>query len=356
MGVWLQKTDSKGLTVLEQISYFRQIVRDNILAIMKFLAIGLLFFQSMAIGSSTPEVAAPTERLHSRDVVKRARDCGVFTMTCENAAAWRTSQRDYGVSGPPLQEPPKCLMRRVEDRYDATNDDTRNRVQSGCQASNGRSACNSAPFSQAFHDPQDNRPGDKTINCDEWPMAITRQNDFVPGQVRNSLRCIDQGENSSGGSQLANFFRDVKPTRGEAKTCPGLMQDGDTWQIKFDLAGADPSKTRYCQNKGFCDNDGFQFHMTAKNGPFGYPYNPSTMNRYTQEGTGGKDLLQCSVVVNRRGNQGFTITVFDNTGTRRGQQGLSSFAPTGSVVVPGLPATLTFSKTGPFAASGAGMG
>ena len=80
-------------------------------------------------------------------------------------------------------------------RYDGTNDDNRNRVQSGCQA--GRSVCNVMPFSQAFHDPQDNRLGDTTINCDEWPMATTKQGDFAPGQVRNSLRCIDQRENSS---------------------------------------------------------------------------------------------------------------------------------------------------------------
>ncbi|KAL9032249.1 MAG: hypothetical protein Q9180_006609 [Flavoplaca navasiana] len=61
--------------------------------------------------------------------------------------------------------------------------DTRNRAQSGCQAANGRSVCNSAPFSQAFHDPQNNVPGDQSINCDEWPMATTKQSDFAPPAV-----------------------------------------------------------------------------------------------------------------------------------------------------------------------------
>ncbi|KAL8686740.1 MAG: hypothetical protein Q9218_006897 [Villophora microphyllina] len=71
-------------------------------------------------------------------------------------------------------------------------------------------------------------------------MAGIKQSDFVQGQVRNSLRCIPATENSSGGGQLGNFINGATPTRGLARTCPGTIQDGDTWQIVFDLAGADP--------------------------------------------------------------------------------------------------------------------
>ncbi|KAL8879837.1 MAG: hypothetical protein Q9198_002628 [Flavoplaca austrocitrina] len=114
------------------------------------------------------------------------------------------------------------------------------------------------------------------------------------------------------------------------------------------------SKIKYCTPT--CAPDGFQFHMTAKtSAPLDSPYNPNTMNRYTQEGTGGKDLLQCSTKVRRQGDQGFTVYVYDNAGNEKGYRALSSFSNGGTVTVPGLPSTLTFTRIGPFATSGAGM-
>lgn len=93
-------------------------------------------------------------------------------------------------------------------RYDSGNTKQRNLVQSGCQSSNSRSVCNSLPFSQAFHDLQNITPGDMSFNCDAWPMASIKQNDFVQGQVRNSLRCIDSSENSS---KLTDFITASSP-------------------------------------------------------------------------------------------------------------------------------------------------
>ncbi|KAL8753156.1 MAG: hypothetical protein Q9184_005506 [Pyrenodesmia sp. 2 TL-2023] len=283
----------------------------------------------MATGSSTPAGAVPAERVHSRDVVKRAgRDCGIFTMACDRAgnacnnACFHINCQSGGAAS-------RTMV------YDGTNDDTRNRAQSGCEA--GRSVCNVMPFSQAFHDPQDNRLGDVTINCDEWPMALTKQGDFVPA--------------IAGGSQLAAFIQGYTPTRGQGKTCPGAVLAGDFWQVEFDLVGADP---RYCTPTGGCANDQYQFHMTAKGTALDFPYNPGAMNRYTQEGTGGKDLLQCSVTVHRVGDKAFNIAVFDNTGTKRGENSLSSFSNGGYVTVTGLPATLRFTRIGPYAESGAG--
>ncbi|KAL8901454.1 MAG: hypothetical protein Q9192_000560 [Flavoplaca navasiana] len=164
----------------------------------------------------------------------------------------------------------------------------------------------------------------------------------------------DRAGNACGGSQLRAFIQTETPTRGQPKTCPGAMQDGDYWQITFDYAGADPSKIKYCTST--CAPDGLQFHMTAKtSAPLDSPYNPNTMNRYTQEGTGGKDLLQCSTKVRRQGDQGFTVYVYDNAGNEKGYRALSSFSNGGTVTVPGLPSTLTFTRIGPFATSGAGM-
>jgi len=55
------------------------------------------------------------------------------------------------------------------------------------------------PFSQKLHDPllSEPKPGDSSINCDEWPMATVKQDDFVEGKIRNTLRCINAKENSS---------------------------------------------------------------------------------------------------------------------------------------------------------------
>ena len=35
------------------------------------------------------------------------------------------------------------------------------------------------------------------INCNEWPMAMTKQDDFIEGKVRSSLRCMPADESSS---------------------------------------------------------------------------------------------------------------------------------------------------------------
>ncbi|KAL8979893.1 MAG: hypothetical protein Q9205_004882 [Flavoplaca limonia] len=54
-------------------------------------------------------------------------------------------------------------------------------------------------------------------------MATTKQADFQPGTVRNSLRCIPGSENSS-----------------PKKTCPSPMQDGDYWTFQPGLTNASP--------------------------------------------------------------------------------------------------------------------
>ncbi|KAL8646609.1 MAG: hypothetical protein Q9226_006784, partial [Calogaya cf. arnoldii] len=56
--------------------------------------------------------------------------------------------------------------------------------------------------------------------------------------------------------------------------------------------------------------------MTAKVGPIGFPYVPSTSNRYKQHGT-ATDLLQCRVDVKRTGDMAFNIVAYDGTGTQK---------------------------------------
>ncbi|KAI4145515.1 MAG: hypothetical protein L6R39_003783 [Caloplaca ligustica] len=156
-----------------------------------------------------------------------------------------------------------------------------------------------------------------------------------------------------GEAQLSTFLAGTN-TRGAKKTCAGTVQDGDFWQIAFDLTNADQGAVQHCANPSACGGDSYQFHMTVKNGPLDFPYNPSAMNHYTLDGT-GKDILQCSVAVHRQGDRAFNVYVYDNSGTQKGMGALSAFANGGTITVTGLPQGLKFTRVGLFAASGAGM-
>lgn len=94
--------------------------------------------------------------------------------------------------------------------------------------------------------------------------------------------------------------------------------------------------------------------MTQKNGHFSFPYNLGTDNRYTQDST-GKDLLQCSVTIKRQGNSGFTVTLFDTAGVRKGQQGGYLSLNGQSFSTNGLPQPFELKRTAVYAASGTGM-
>ncbi|KAL8888575.1 MAG: hypothetical protein Q9192_006154, partial [Flavoplaca navasiana] len=208
----------------------------NLIKIEKMKPIGLIPFT--LLGSWTTNVlslgdpvdVAVLERAHSRAIIKRAgRDCGIFQMDCVNAAGACNNACYYK----------NCINPNgYKMVYDATNTDERNRAQSGCTVG-GVSICNQLPFSQVFHDPQNKIPGDTSVNCDEWPMATTKQTDFQPGTVRNSLRCIPGSENSSGGGQLSNWLLGDNRT-GPKKTCPSPMQDGDYWNFQPGLTNASP--------------------------------------------------------------------------------------------------------------------
>ncbi|KAL9629317.1 MAG: hypothetical protein Q9204_005341 [Flavoplaca sp. TL-2023a] len=200
----------------------------KLLGLTPFILLGSWITHVLSFGDLGD--AAILERAHPRAIVKRAgRDCGIFEMDCV-AAAGACNNACYFKN---------CInpngYRMV---YDATNTEDRNRAQSGCTVG-GLSICNQLPFSQVFHDPQNKIPGDTSVNCDEWPMATTKQTDFQPGTIRNSLRCMPGSENSSGGGQLSNWLLGDNRT-GPKKTCPSPMQDGDYWTFQPGLTNASP--------------------------------------------------------------------------------------------------------------------
>ena len=179
-------------------------------------AVAIALLQVWSIEASTREDDTPFVHIHPKEVVKRAgRDCGKFVMYCEKAAGacnntcYHISCVDPGTArmvycipvGPFLST---CVANNARKlSYDAGNTNNKNRIHSGCQTSDG-SVCNKMPFSQRFHDPLNKNPGDTTVNCDEWPMATVKQDDFKKGVDRNSLRCIRASENST---KLGCHFR-----------------------------------------------------------------------------------------------------------------------------------------------------
>ena len=94
------------------------------------------------------------------------------------------------------------------------------RKMSGCE-SNDHTVCRSMPFSQFFNDElrSERDQEEESYNCDEWPMALVQTEDFLQGSVRNSLRCVEEGENFSEWSPscLPRHERADKPTRSRCK-------------------------------------------------------------------------------------------------------------------------------------------
>lgn len=118
------------------------------------------------------------------------RDCGSYTLDCKGAEG-ACNNACYHIN---------CNTNSGSnrDRFtyigpDAQKEQDKNRQQSGCTPGPDGSVCNNFPFSQRFREPAlaltDN------IQCDEWPMASSIQDDFASGTIRNSLRCIPGSEN-----------------------------------------------------------------------------------------------------------------------------------------------------------------
>ena len=152
--------------------------------------------------ASIINVGDSSVRVLPRALIPRAgRDCGTFVMYCEKAAG-ACNNACYHINC--INKDSEIMVyvryyswyiRLANSRpsYDASQSNTRNRHQSGCETKDS-SVCNSLPFSQKFKDPLDD---DDEANCDEWPMASIKQDDFKEGTIRNSLRCIPKSENSS---------------------------------------------------------------------------------------------------------------------------------------------------------------
>ncbi|KAL8680220.1 MAG: hypothetical protein Q9224_000918 [Gallowayella concinna] len=74
------------------------------------------------------------------------------------------------------------------------------------------------PFSQWFKDGYTVAPDAPDYNCDEWPMATVKQDDFKEG----------------GGVQLRHFVAGDNK-EGPKKTCDGKVVGGDYWNVEFNL-------------------------------------------------------------------------------------------------------------------------
>ncbi len=162
-----------------------------------FIAVFLHLYtgEARSATSSPNEVAVPSSvaartliPTHARNFVRLSgRDCGKFIFKCKDAEG-ACNNACFHIN---------CVDASTRKMvFDSSNSNDENRKQSGCKAG-GKSICNQMPFSQRFHDPFNNDPGDQKINCDEWPMATIKQTPFKEGTIRNSLRCIPRGENSS---------------------------------------------------------------------------------------------------------------------------------------------------------------
>ncbi|KAK4691577.1 hypothetical protein P7C71_g5449, partial [Lecanoromycetidae sp. Uapishka_2] len=178
--------------------------------------------------------------------------------------------------------------------YDSGDNNAANRAASGCDT--GGSICNKMPFSQKLNDAQ----GLTSPSCDEWPMAeVNNSRNTDP----NVLRCINQPENSSGGSQLSNFIQGVGSQPGRQGS--GDFVEGDYWDVQFQNArdGTGPGNSPFCNSEpGECENDAFQFYRHEQQGNVGSPYNYDSQDHYALSSPGveaDNDIVQCRVHLKR---------------------------------------------------------
>ncbi|EME83905.1 uncharacterized protein MYCFIDRAFT_195106 [Pseudocercospora fijiensis CIRAD86] len=290
------------------------------------LALGLAY----ACTTGATVVPRDTTNLGSHDIqhdriIKRS-DRGRWTMFCGGTPPTQGSQ----TRGRSIEE--ACnnacyYMNFVKPdfvaTYDSNTDNNKNRIHSGCRSRDG-SVCNKMPFSQRWHD----FLGDN-YNCDEFPMASMKQDDWKAGTVRNSLRCIDANQNSAAGSQLSNFERGVG-TGLAGRVGDGPLNDGDTYQIAFNYDGADTSKLGFCldaPNPGTADiwNQFFlsSYGGQTTGGPIHFPYQPETDNRYASfanidDDNDFEDILQCRLKILRTAGDSYEAWTYDNAGEQRG--------------------------------------
>ncbi|KAI9795756.1 MAG: hypothetical protein M1833_006849 [Piccolia ochrophora] len=264
-------------------------------------------------------------------------DCGKWHFNCKGAES-ACNNACYHV---------KCVDQKSETMvYDSKNNEQKHRENSGCQTTGG-SVCDAFPFSQKLHDPfrSSEESKGKDYSCDEWPMAMIKQDDFKDGKYRNSLRCIPTEENDNAGRQLQEFIAGKDGMRD--RTCKGKLKDGDRFKVTFETKDADQDKMPFCVKKT-CDNDGYEFRMTkktARKGDLRFPYDAGRDNHYTVAGL-DRDILQCSVVIHRRRNAQFDIELFDwmKKSVKKETQHIED--PNGFVIAKGLPADLAIIKTG----------
>ncbi|RDL31919.1 uncharacterized protein BP5553_09321 [Venustampulla echinocandica] len=293
--------------------------------------------------------------LMERDPTLRAasRDCGTFKFKC-NKAAGACNNACYFIN----------CVNKGNKKFTFGNSPVDNRVHSGCTTSISSTICKLAPLGQRMWDRQSNDIAPKPLQCDEFPMNAFKQAEFKEGTVRNSLRCINGGENGSGGSQFKQFVRaqgDWKKGGALAgdRKCDGEMKDGDTFEVDWIIDGKDGVDDQdkfvpYCKPKPNCANDGFQFHMSKlqipkdkKTGQMSQPYNYITDNHYAV--TSKSDMMQYRVKISRKGDENFETEVFQVNGkdeVSKGKKTGTMKSNTDSLEIKGLPRSLYVFRTG----------
>ena len=102
------------------------------------------------------------------------------------------------------------------------------------------------------------------------------------------------------------------------------------------------SKVEHCKNRGSCDNDPFQFHLTKKpnkDGKLSFPYDKDGNDNHYAIGRHEPDLLQCRVKVEIDDSK-FKATVYNAKGKNVGNESKQLKKKNDDFTVKGLPEDL----------------
>jgi hypothetical protein len=156
----------------------------------------LFLYQTQALPQPQEEDETGLDWEPAENTTAALRHCGTLKFWC-NGAAGACNNACYYIN---------CVKGGDKRFTMGPQTDIDNRVHSGCTTSASKGLCGLSPFSQRFLDRQPYDPKRTDLDCDEFPMAAMQQKPFA-GPVRNSIRCIDKGENRS--TSLGAFLSQV---------------------------------------------------------------------------------------------------------------------------------------------------
>jgi hypothetical protein len=102
----------------------------------------------------------------------------------------------------------------------------------------------------------------------------------------------------------------------------------------------------YCLKPQNCAQDPYEFHMTKLRNAMHFPLDVDHDNMYTAT-RNDAEIYQCSVIVNRQGDESLSAEVYNEKGEQKGRATAGLGSTKDALTVRGLPRDLNIYRDGP---------